>query len=844
MQATKDFLKVNPEEWKSHVLTPKSRIIYGTGIQITQGQVANPENLLSGDSKAAKLEYPLEGVKPYIILDLGPSAPGGYPVFRVKTFKGTPVVRLAYSDTYEHIIDKTYGENGDFGRGTCKYLGVELPVPPANPYRYELYTVTSAGVYAFPLIQGQQRWVRFQLDTPGTEVEIECFYMHYTSDMSPHEGYFLCNEEAITKLWYSSTYTAQIASIENANAWEIVEGWLAPRALAKSNEAGLSRAGRDWKDYSLEFTFEIMKNPGPVSAVGWIIRAQDEDNGYAGFIDLDSRLHIKVRKNGVYTYLKNPVKLPVQIIDGVPCQLRVEVKGNTFSTFLDGRLIDTTADNTYSSGKVGFCQPLDKWAFVKNVVVKDLQGQTLLQDDFSKDLSQWDFRTTLSFLADGAKRDRLPWLGDLDWAGRNVYYAFRNLKYMADSLRMFAFNQTPEGYVWATCYPENTQKPAIGEYGYYQSDIFSAWLMPTFADYVLYSGDKEFAKELYDTMKLDTDYLWSYVEGDGLFCQRYDTSKGLWSHELEQVGKFSYHNILIVDAMLEAAFIADFLGLSEDAEEFRHRADFMREGIMKAFWDEEQGFMTGEPYSGEYDFMANALALAVQFVDYEKAVRISDYLKDKSYAHGKIISLLIRGLYAYHMDEAAMARLKTPGNHEGMTVNWLDAISDWRLPATTTECQFYPREGDHFAANGGNWGDYSHPDTAMAHIMSGYMLGIQPASPGYAQYSLIPQTEGLQWAKGSVPTPAGDLLCGWEKKAAQDRQEMLCIYLESPKGLTGMVGVPYSSNATGYRIHINGEAAYSSTDGFINGHTGYEDGKHVYFTGLTGQSYIICRENI
>lgn len=96
---------------------------------------------------------------------------------------------------------------------------------------------------------------------------------------------------------------------------------------------------------------------------------------------------------------------------------------------------------------------------------------------------------------------------------------------------MFAFNQTPEGYVWATCYPENSVHPKLGEYGYYQSDIFSAWFVPTVADYVLFTGDAEFAKEMYGHVKMDVDYLWSYVEGDGIFCQRYDTSKGLWSHQ-------------------------------------------------------------------------------------------------------------------------------------------------------------------------------------------------------------------------------------------------------------------------------------------------------------------------
>lgn len=47
------------------------------------------------------------------------------------------------------------------------------------------------------------------------------------------------------------------------------------------------------------------------------------------------------------------------------------------------------------------------------------------------DLSDWEFTRTPVFMSDGAKRDRLPWSGDLDWAGRNIYYAFKNSDSMA-----------------------------------------------------------------------------------------------------------------------------------------------------------------------------------------------------------------------------------------------------------------------------------------------------------------------------------------------------------------------------------------------------------------------------
>jgi hypothetical protein len=822
-----------PDEWKHRVLTPVSREARAAAVRTTHGRVQGAEHLLAPDEAAARLEYPAGGEKPWLVLDLGPASPGGYPVFYVKSVVGRPVLRISYADLYDHIVDPVYGEQGDFGRGTCKYLGVELPVPPANPYRYELYTITGPGQYAFPLIQGQQRWVRIQLETEGTSVELSRFHLRdNVTDRSPHDGFFLCSDEDLNLLWYASTYTAQMASLAHSNAWDTVDGWLAPRGLAKSNDVGLSKAGAEWSDYRFEFEFRIMKNPGPVSAAGWVVRAQDEDNGYVFRIDLDSRLHVKLRRDGVYRYLKEPVVLPAAIVDGEVHRIRAEAEGDEIRTYLDGQLIDLTRDGTYRTGRVGFCQPLDKWAWFRAVRVTDFAGVTLLEDDFRDDLSAWSFRRTLSFVADGVKRDRLPWIGDLDWAGRNIYYAFRDPKYMADSLRMIAFNQTPEGYIWATCYPENTVKPRIGEYGYYQSDIFSAWFLPTLADYVLFTGDRALAAELFEAARMDADYLWSYVEGDGLFFQRYNTSKGLWSHELETVGKFAYNNILICDALNEFAFIAEFLGETELAAENRRRAAIMQEAILRHFWDDDKGCFVSEPGRGEPCFQANVLALAIRFLDEEKAERAARYVSETGYMHGKVVSLGIRGCYEYGFDDLAIRRLRNPMAN----VNWLDALKDENSPCTTWECMIYPQGPAH----GANWGDFSHPDTAMAHILTGYMLGIQPREPGFVRYAFVPHPSGLSWAKGVVPVPGGrEIRCGWQ---LSDDGRLFEAYLDTPEGLEATVAVPLPDQGMPWAIALNGKTVYEADSGFREGVRGRTDRKYIYIEGLPPGTYEIVRE--
>jgi hypothetical protein len=387
--------------------------------------------------------------------------------------------------------------------------------------------------------------------------------------------------------------------------------------------------------------------------------------------------------------------------------------------------------------------------------------------------------------------------------------------YMRDSLLMFAFNTTPEGYVWATCYPENTEKPKIGDYGYYQSDIFSAWFVPALADYLLYSGDLSACADMYGAVKADLDYLWEYVEADGLHFQRHDTSKGLWDHVLGQtIGKYTYNNILIWDALNEGAFIAENLGFAGDADLFRKRAGIIRSGIDKYLWNPGGYFVTHKG-SDAYCFMSNALALAVKFVDSERAEKIRDRFKTEEFFHGKIVSLVIRGLYEYGFDSDAIERLFKPGNR----IDWFSPLDDDRGPCAAWECMLYP-VGE---ANGSNWGDLSHPDTAVAHIMSGCMLGVQPIAAGFSNYRVKPAPAGIDYAEGCVPTIYGDIEFKWEKTS-----DSFAAILNSPQKTTADIYLP---KLTGKKAYINKKQAGDF------GFTQETDGDYIILKGVGPGNY-------
>ncbi|MCF7732543.1 MAG: hypothetical protein K9N23_12700 [Akkermansiaceae bacterium] len=114
-------------------------------------------------------------------------------------------------------------------------------------------TVTPrTGRFIAPLVQGHTRYVRVQIDTPGTSVEIDSGVLlnREVYDRSPHDGYFLCSDERPNRPWYISTWTLQIASLPNQSAWKTIDAWLLPRKLEQADEIGLSTTGGKWGDES------------------------------------------------------------------------------------------------------------------------------------------------------------------------------------------------------------------------------------------------------------------------------------------------------------------------------------------------------------------------------------------------------------------------------------------------------------------------------------------------------------------------------------------------------------------------------------------------------------------
>lgn len=691
------------------------------------------------------LSYPADGKSQVLRLDLGESSFGGYAVFDVSAVKsspekGSPILRVAYANHPDGL-----GEKGCFSRETsARYLGptFDIPALPGNINRHEIYRICRTGRFVAPLIQGQERYVRLQLDTPGTEVTISSFKIENAKvfrDGKP-EGSFECSDPRLDRLWQISVWTCQIAAFPNHDAWKCAGGRLLPRKLEAAAGEGWHRAAAPC-DGTLRIEYEFDANPHFPQGRFYVL--------------------VGDRRTEVVQTSTNEVK--------------------------------TVSVPIRKDERFGLAVEKESWPVVWKMSIQGGDGVTRWQSrfDVADGLDEWDFPRTLPYVADGAKRDRLIWSGDLWWAERNIFYSFNpgNEPYMRGSVKMLGFNQTPAGYVHASPYAERAVPPVDGEYGPFPSDEFAAWFVPVLRDYYLYSGDAATTRALYPNVLKLMDYLAAHSAEDGTFVQRGETSKHACNLNLGDTSHRAYMDILLWKCCKDAATLAADFGDNAARVRFEKWAERLSAAIRSRFWIGKDGFFALSDKNRGFGFEANALALATRFATRDEALRIAPYLIHTG--HGKFQALAARGLMEYGFTDRG---LKAIAAH-----NWFKLLDPaWKGALTTTECMGLMRKG---------WGDESHPDTAIAGILSAGILGIVPTAPGYAKFEFCPHPcGGVTQASGKVPTPHGEITVAWRMEDGN-----LVAKFNVPKGGMATAVLPPCEEVT-----VNGKTT-NALDAFGTG---------------------------
>ena len=112
-------------------------------------------------------------------------------------------------------------------------------------------------------------------------------------------------------------------------------------------------------------------------------------------------------------------------------------------------------------------------------------------------------------------------------------------------------------------------------------------------------------------------------------------------------------------------------------------------------------------------------------------------------------------------------------------------------------------------------GDYSHGWIATpAYQMPSKILGVRPISPGFASVLIKPETCGLSWAKGSVPTPQGKVDVSWKVEGGK-----FSLNVTIPSESTARIEVP---GKEAQFIDKGDGSTLPKSLGFMNGRATFE----------------------
>jgi len=399
----------------------------------------------------------------------------------------------------------------------------------------------------------------------------------------------------------------------------------------------------------------------------------------------------------------------------------------------------------------------------------------------------WDAaRTTLRLNMDDAFtdciwRERTQWWGDAHVEAQAALYAFGDTRLFRRGLLQAAESQDEEGIVRGL-FPTDWIGARLPTYSLLW--VLSQW------EYYLHTGDRA----VLDALAPAVDRLLEFFAG------RASASLGLlqnvpywvfvdWAPAMEgqRIGVSASVNAMYYRALVAAADIARARGDGQAAAARMATAGVVKDAFNARFWNPTEGLYDDLLYSenpiGRFTQQANSLAIAFGLAPRERW----------------------EGIVARMTTSATVTKTGTPYFGSFM----LDAMAQ---AGRNVEALQYIR------ANWGrmlDWGSPTfwemwEPNDSLTHgwaagpasFLPARVSGVRPVTPGWKEWTLSPAFADLQWARASVPSPAGDIETFWTR-----RPDGIQVDVTVPAGTACLVRIPVAGLENARWIVMQGTRA-------------------------------------
>ncbi len=309
---------------------------------------------------------------------------------------------------------------------------------------------------------------------------------------------------------------------------------------------------------------------------------------------------------------------------------------------------------------------------------------------------------------------------------------------------------------------------------------FSLFWVLMLRDYLRYGGreQKELdrVRDLLGTMQKTLDAFESYITEEGLvgatpYWQFVDWvptwHNGVPTGGLEK--PVTVTCLMYAAALKAGAEICERFGRVGQVSDYLLRAEQMIGAVKRHCYDEAVGLFRDVQGLDNYSQHTTLWAVLSEAVTGEEAGKLIDRTFDAN------ASVPIR-LCTFSMSHYMFRALEKAGRYQ-YAARQLEGWQKMLDLHCTTWCENpdEPRSECH------GW------SSAPIYEFSAMVLGVCPTADGYRSVRIQPYADsyGLDWAKGTVPTPAGVIAVSWEKKNGQ-----FIMTVEIPEGVPGEIVLP------------------------------------------------------
>ncbi|KAF2164441.1 glycoside hydrolase family 78 protein [Zasmidium cellare ATCC 36951] len=738
---------------------------------------------------------------PVLTLDYGAEV-AGFPYFTVQSLTGPTQVELKYSEPYD-------GLQLPYSDGPFLFVNGLM-----NSFRTETFNLTAPGRVQSSLAQGGQRWQTIKLLTNSSIILTDVGFVP-TVDIEPTvhlPGALSTSSQDLNKVWDLGARSVQAACVEpysQPSTWDItIEG-----ALIRGQYPGTSAKGLSFGNYSLTFFTKIVQG-----GTGWRVAASANAGYGAYFVLTTSGPHLANTNSTLlpsntliagfgFSIIDQAIlasappqyyKVPFEISQDRWYRITTTISAAGYNISVNGTqiaFVDLQSFEDYinagwgnpqaTDGTWGFGPFQDQAAYFRDVVVTASDGKAqLYSDPLTNEHVLAEYRVATNsdqVCLDGAKRDRLIWIGDFAHTAR-MLAATTGYEYIRSMIE-YEFRWQLTSGPGAGLVP---MQEAMGDAFQFRSEYYPSqygendyeiFFLLIVGDYFALTEDTPFMREHWTGLKILVETLIERFldPASGLLA---DPNGVLW-FTAQGAQNATAPTALFVVALQELIPIARALREYASVKTWSDLVDSISTKINQKLWSDDLGtyiFALDDP--GNYSLLSAAFPIRAGIANTSQATRsiqsLSNLFLNIGYKDSTRIGnsnttqlspnvqgFLLESLFVAHTNLNVSADVITPVIKNLLEVYWPHMVNQNEYSTGCPWEYMYPDGSPGI----GIFTSLCHPwGGAPTYILSNYFLGIRRESKDLGSYEWVldPVWEvvkslGVKQASGRMPLPEG----GW-----------------------------------------------------------------------------------